>query len=54
MSEKYLRIKDVQKKLGISRATIYRRIESKELPPPIKKGRTPSWPESAIDAAMSA
>jgi predicted DNA-binding transcriptional regulator AlpA len=34
--------------LGISRATLYRRIERNEIDPPLKDGAMARWPESSI------
>lgn len=41
-----LRRKEVEKALGVSRSTIYRLVDSGELPPPIKltaNGRSSGW-----------
>jgi len=50
MSDRYLRIGDLLKRLPISRATIYRMIKHGKLPKPIKLGSSSVWIESEINA----
>ena len=46
----FLRLPEVKKMIGLSRATIYRMIEKGEFPRPVKQGRTSSWPKGEVDA----
>jgi prophage regulatory protein len=51
----YLNFSKLRKKLGDrGRTTIYRDIEAKRLPPPIKLGGRLYWLESQIDEALLA
>ncbi|WP_430389774.1 helix-turn-helix transcriptional regulator [Dyella sp. 20L07] len=43
-----LRTKDVLEILGVSRTTLYRLVQSEQLPPPLKLGRSTFWPEREI------
>lgn len=47
-----LRLPQVVERTGLSRSTIYLRIQKKDFPPPMKlgQGRTAYWLESDIDA----
>jgi prophage regulatory protein len=50
---KYLTLKELRRKLGgRGRTTIYRDIDAKRLPPPIKLGGINYFPEDAIDDAL--
>jgi prophage regulatory protein len=50
---KFLRRKDVEKKIGLSRAWIYAAMDDGRFPRPIQLGvRAVAWPESVIDAWM--
>lgn len=46
--EKLLSIKTVCLVLDMHRSTVYRKVESGELDPPLKDGRRTKWPESSI------
>ena len=46
--EQFYRAPEICRLLGISRATLYRRIERNEIDPPLKDGVMSRWPESAI------
>jgi prophage regulatory protein len=48
----FLRIKDVLKRVPVSRPTIYRLIEKDEFPKPVKLGCVSMWPEKEIDDWM--
>lgn len=50
---KYLRVKSVAKQLDVSEATIWRFVQQKILPKPIKlSARTTVWRADDIDAAI--
>ena len=56
MAKKYntklaiLRLKEVQKRTGLSRSTIYLRIQEGTFPKPVKLGeRAVGWPEYEVD-----
>ena len=50
MSEKLLRLAEVQRRVPYSRSTIYLKISSGDFPPPINLGaRAVAWLESDID-----
>ena len=46
--ERFYRVREVCKIFGISRATLYRRIDANEIDPPLKNGGLVHWPESSI------
>jgi prophage regulatory protein len=53
MQEKLIRLPEVMQRVGLSRSTIYARINRKgdTFPKPIKLGeRAIGWPSSSIDA----
>ena len=51
MSEKFLRLSEVQHRVPYSRSTIYLKVSRGEFPPPINLGaRAVGWLESDIDA----
>ena len=51
----YLTFRDLQAKLGgRGRTTIYRDVDLRRLPAPVKLGSRLYWIESEVDAAMSA
>jgi prophage regulatory protein len=55
MSERILRRREVEGRVGLSRSTIYERIAQGEFPRPIRLGkRAVGWHESAIAAWLSA
>lgn len=44
-----LRMHEVERKTGLDRATIYRRIKAGTFPPPLQIGpRRVAWPEAAV------
>ncbi|MBL4778933.1 MAG: AlpA family transcriptional regulator [Ralstonia sp.] len=45
-----LRLPEVLKVVGLSRSTVYARIQAKDFPTPIKMGRSAGWIESEIQA----
>ncbi|EPK6502086.1 helix-turn-helix transcriptional regulator [Klebsiella aerogenes] len=47
-AEQFYRATEICRLLGISRATLYRRIERNEIDPPLKDGAMSRWPESSI------
>ncbi len=50
MTETILRLKDVTKRTGLSRSSIYEKIRNKEFPKQISLGRRASgWVESQVD-----
>ncbi|MEC8925775.1 MAG: AlpA family transcriptional regulator [Pseudomonadota bacterium] len=45
-----LRLNEVKAKVGLSRSSIYRRIESKEFPRPVSLGgRSKGWIDAEVD-----
>ena len=49
MSTKILRLKDVISCIGLSRSSIYSKVQDGSFPPPIKLGaRAIGWPEDVI------
>lgn len=53
--EQLLRLPQLKAVLGISRATIYRYVDSGKLPPPVKlSSRCVAWRASAINEWMAA
>lgn len=51
MSEKFLRLTEVQRRVPYSRSTIYLKVSRGEFPQPINLGaRAVGWLESDIDA----
>jgi prophage regulatory protein len=54
LGERFLRIQEVMKKVGMGRATIYARVNSGQFPRPIKLSpRMARWRESEIEQWMS-
>ena len=54
-SERLLRLPELIRTIGVSRATIYRYIDSGRLPPPVKLStRCIAWSASEITAWMAA
>jgi len=52
---KYLTFSDVQAKIGgRSRSSVYRDIEARRLPQPIKFGARLYWIEADVDAVLAA
>lgn len=47
---RFLRISEVVLSTGFSRATLYRWIESKTFPAPVKIGAASRWIESEVEA----
>lgn len=53
MSDRLLPLPEVCARLGgCHRATVYRLVQDKELPPPCKLGTRSAWPESEVDALV--
>ena len=56
MSERIIRVRDLCERLGISRTTLWRRVESGALPAPFKIGgpgtRAVGWLESEVDETI--
>ena len=50
---RFLRIADVLERVPVSRPTIYRLIERREFPRPVKIGSTSLWPEHEVDQWMN-
>ncbi len=46
--DRLLTLREVLTQTGMSRATLYRRIEEGRFPPPVKNGRTSRWPASEV------
>ena len=47
---RYMRLKELLKRLGVSRATLYRWMQVYDFPRPIKLGpNTSAWVESEVD-----
>ena len=44
-----LTLKEVIKKTGLKKSTIYKFIKTKNFPPPIKLGRSSRWVEGEVD-----
>jgi prophage regulatory protein len=54
-SERLLRLPELVRTIGVSRATIYRYVDSGRLPPPVKLStRCVAWRASEITAWMAA
>lgn len=51
---RFLRIKDLEKKISIKRSTIYQKISEGLLPSPRKMGRISYWVDHEIDMVMAA
>ena len=50
---KYLTFNELRAKLGgRGRSTIYRDVDAKRLPPPVRLGGRNYWPEEEVDAAL--
>lgn len=49
MSDRYLKVRDLLKRLPISRPTIYRMVKRGDMPKPIKLGSSTVWLESEIN-----
>ena len=51
MADRILRLKDVMKKTGLAKSTIYQKIKDGDFPAQIKLGkRAAGWIESEVDA----
>lgn len=50
----WLRQKDIAKKKGLPKATMYDMIRDGKFPKPLKMGRMSFWDESEVDQAMKA
>lgn len=54
MEDRLLRLRDVAHLVGLSKATIYRRIRAGEFPPPVSAGgHSVRWKASTIEAWMA-
>lgn len=49
-----MRLPCVMDRLGLGRASIYKRIATGHLTPPVKLGRSSAWPSHEIDQIVSA
>lgn len=55
MSDRLLRLRDIIARVGMSKATIYRKIAQAEFPKPVSVGgQSVRWRESEIDGWMAA
>lgn len=54
MSDQFLRMPAVMKKVGLRRTAIYDKIKDCDFPPPIKLGNVSVWLESELDAWIQA
>lgn len=52
--DRFVRLKEVVKRVGLSRSTIYRMVAMQEIPAPLKLGRATVWRESELLAWMEA
>lgn len=50
MSERLLRLTEVENKTGRRRSTIYRDIGLGEFPKPVKVGASSLWPETEVNS----
>jgi prophage regulatory protein len=50
---RFLRLPDVQSKVGLGKTEIYARIKSGEFPVPVKIGTASRWVEDELDAWMT-
>lgn len=49
----FLRLPEVERRVGFKRATIYRLIAAKEFVQPVKVGVVSAWPEHEINAWLA-
>jgi len=49
---RFLRLPDVEAKVGLKKTEIYRRIQKRDFPPPIRLGGASRWVEADIEAWM--
>lgn len=54
MHERLIRMPEVTRTVGLSRATIYRMIDRGEFPQPVRQGRTSAWPLNEIHDYLEA
>jgi len=52
VTDKFLNVKQVADRLCVSVPTVWRRVQSGDIPAPVKLGHASRWPESDIHAAM--
>jgi prophage regulatory protein len=52
--ERFIRMPEVEKKTGLSRATIYRHVAAGDFPTQVKIGRISAWSEQEILAWIEA
>lgn len=52
--DRFIRMPDVEKKTGLSRATIYRHVAAGDFPTQVKIGRISAWSEAEIQGWMDA
>jgi prophage regulatory protein len=50
---RFLKLPDVQAKIGLKKTEIYARIKAGEFPAPIKLGTASRWVEDELDAWMT-
>lgn len=55
MTERFLKRREVEKRTGLSRSTIYRRMDADEFPKPVRDpaGRSVWWRETEISAYIA-
>lgn len=49
MSERLVRLPEVETRVGLKKTAIYQKIKAGEFPAPTKIGYAARWPESAIN-----
>jgi len=50
--QRLLRLKEVTRKTGLAKTTIYYRVKESLFPEPVKLGRMSLWPEREIDVVI--
>lgn len=48
--ERLMRVRQVMEVVGVSRATLYRLINAKKFPKPVKHGHIAAWPQSQVQS----
>lgn len=55
MTDRFMRVREVSEKSGLSRTEIYRRVDESRFPKPVKLGaKTNAWLESEFNAWLQA